>query len=174
MTEPDAIEPDTKDWTWVIEQGCPECGFNPPEPTEVAQRVRATIPRFVAALQRADAAQRHDPAVWSTLEYGCHVRDVCVIFGARLHQMLTEENPTFANWDQDQTAAADRYHAQHPGTVAAEYAEAAGHTADAFAAVRADQWQRAGTRSNGSQFTVATLAVYFLHDLEHHLHDVHG
>jgi hypothetical protein len=88
--------------------------------------------------------------------------------------MLTEENPTFANWDQDQTAAADRYHAQHPGTVAAEYAEAAGHTADAFAAVRADQWQRAGTRSNGSQFTVATLAVYFLHDLEHHLHDVHG
>ena len=173
MTEPDAIEPDTKDWTWVIEQGCPECGFNPPEPTEVAQRVRATIPRFVAALQRADAAQRHDPAVWSTLEYGCHVRDVCVIFGTRLHQLLSEPNPTFANWDQDQTAAADRYFAQHPATVAGEYHEAAAHTADGFAAVTADQWQRAGTRSNGSQFTVATLAVYFLHDLEHHLHDVH-
>ena len=44
--------------TWVIEQGCPECGFTPPEPTEVAQRVRATIPRFVAALQRAAAPDR--------------------------------------------------------------------------------------------------------------------
>jgi len=27
-------------------------------------------------------------------------------------------------------------------------------------------------RSNGSQFTVETLAVYFLHDVEHHLYDV--
>ena len=47
-------------------------------------------------------------------------------------------------------------------------------TAGLFAAVGPDQWQRPGTRSNGSQFTVATLAVYFLHDLEHHLHDVGG
>ena len=27
-------------------------------------------------------------------------------------------------------------------------------------------------RSNGSVFTVGTLAVYFLHDVEHHLHDL--
>ena len=34
------------------------------------------------------------------------------------------------------------------------------------------RWERRGSRSNGSQFTVATLAGYFLHDVEHHLHDV--
>ena len=22
------IEPDTKDWTWVLERPCPECGFD--------------------------------------------------------------------------------------------------------------------------------------------------
>ena len=22
------IEPDTKDWTWVLERACPECGFD--------------------------------------------------------------------------------------------------------------------------------------------------
>lgn len=22
-----AIEPDTKDWTWVLDRPCPECGF---------------------------------------------------------------------------------------------------------------------------------------------------
>jgi hypothetical protein len=38
--------------------------------------------------------------------------------------------------------------------------------------VSGDAWERRGIRSNGSQFTVATLAVYFLHDVEHHLHDV--
>ena len=26
---PDAIVPDTKDWTWVLERPCPECGFDP-------------------------------------------------------------------------------------------------------------------------------------------------
>ena len=28
-TAPDAITPDTKDWTWVLERTCPECGFDP-------------------------------------------------------------------------------------------------------------------------------------------------
>jgi len=23
-----SIEPDTKDWTWVLERPCPECGFD--------------------------------------------------------------------------------------------------------------------------------------------------
>ena len=41
-------------------------------------------------------------------------------------------------------------------------------------AVSGDTWERRGIRSNGSEFTVATLAVYFLHDVEHHLHDVEG
>ena len=25
---PDRIVPDTKDWTWVLERPCPECGFD--------------------------------------------------------------------------------------------------------------------------------------------------
>ena len=172
--QPPALTPDTKDWTWVIERGCPECGFTPPAPTEVAARTEATIARWVAVLAAGDAAMRTEPDKWSTLEYGCHVRDVCVIFGARVGQMLGGDNPTFANWDQDEAAIGDRYHTQDPSTVAGEYAEAAHHTAAVFAQVRTDQWQRRGTRSNGSPFTVATLAVYFLHDLEHHLHDVAG
>jgi len=43
-----------------------------------------------------------------------------------------------------------------------------------FEAVPADAWARTGRRSNGSAFTVVTLAQYFLHDVVHHLHDVHG
>lgn len=172
--EPAGIAPDTKDWTWVIEQGCPECGFEPPAPSDVAARTQATIARWAAALASPDAAARSEPQKWSTLEYGCHVRDVCVIFGVRLSQMLSNDNPTFANWDQDEAAAADRYHAQDPLTVAGQYAEAARHTAGLFAGVAPDQWQLPGTRSDGATFTVATFAVYFLHDLEHHVHDVDG
>ena len=42
-------------------------------------------------------------------------------------------------------------------------------TAAAFDAVRPDQWERASRRSNGSSFTVRTFAIYFLHDVEHHV-----
>ncbi|MCA1481333.1 hypothetical protein I6F37_41125, partial [Bradyrhizobium sp. NBAIM08] len=42
-------------------------------------------------------------AVWSPLEYGVHVRDVYRVFGDRLASMLAEEEPTFANWDQNRT-----------------------------------------------------------------------
>jgi len=27
MTTNEEIQPDTKDWTWVLSQRCPECGF---------------------------------------------------------------------------------------------------------------------------------------------------
>ena len=41
-----------------------------------------------------------------------------------------------------------------------------------LADVAPEQWQRAGRRSNGSVFTVASLGTYYLHDVVHHLHDV--
>jgi hypothetical protein len=46
--------------------------------------------------------------------------------------------------------------------------------ADAYAAVPADAWNRTGRRSNGSVFTIDTLARYHLHDVVHHLRDVEG
>lgn len=171
---PPALPEDTKDWTWVLEKGCPECAWTPPVAGDIAPRARATIARWEAVLQRPTAAVRDRADRWSALEYGCHVRDVCRIFGGRLTQLLTEDDPVFADWDQDAAARDGRYFAEDPARVAGEYAASAGQTADLFAAVRPDQWQRGGTRSNGSVFTVASLGSYFLHDLEHHLADVAG
>ena len=92
--------------------------------------------------------------------------------GRRVELMLAVDGTSFANWDQDTTAIADRYWTQDPGKVADEYATAAELAAATLYIVSGDAWERRGIRTNGSQFTVATLAVYFLHDVEHHLHDV--
>jgi len=54
------------------------------------------------------------------LEYGCHVGDAFRIGVLRLQRLLNEDNPTFDNWDQDETAAADRYGGQDPSVVADE------------------------------------------------------
>jgi DinB superfamily len=173
--QPPPLEPDTKDWTSTITEGCAQCGFDPSyDVTSTGERLRAAVPGYVAALSRPDAAERPAPTVWSPLEYGCHVRDVFRLFGERLALMLEQDDPLFANWDQDETAVAERYWEQDPVEVASALAEGAAATSAAFDAVRDDQWERTGRRSNGSVFTVRTLAVYFLHDVEHHLVDLGG
>jgi hypothetical protein len=88
--------------------------------------------------------------------------------------MLTQDDPSYPNWDQDDTAVAEQYNEQDPTTVATELATAAQQLADAFAAVRDQQWRRTGTRSDGARFTVESFARYMLHDPVHHLHDVGG
>ena len=167
-------EPDTKDWTWVLAEPCPECGFTAAdvEGSTIAGTVRELSVRWVAALAREDARVRPAPTTWSTLEYGAHVRDALRIFDGRLELLLTQDDPLFENWDQDAAALADRYDLQDPAVVATELADAAAVSATRWDSVQSDQWQRAGTRSNGSQFTVLTLGQYFLHDVVHHLHDV--
>lgn len=170
------ITPDTKDWTWVLERPCPECGFVAADlpATEVATMVRESVPRWRAVLARPDATARPRPDVWSPLEYACHVRDVHRIFAARARLMLAEHSPTFENWDQDATAVAERYGEQDPVAVSAELAAAAEEAAAVFEGVAGDAWQRVGLRSNGSRFTVETLGQYFVHDVVHHLDDVSG
>jgi uncharacterized protein (UPF0303 family) len=168
------VVPDTKDWTWVLERACPDCGFDSRTVTRdaVPALVRAQAAAWEPVLQRDDVARRPQPGVWSPLEYACHVRDVYRVFAQRLVLMLTEHEPAFTNWDQDATAVAERYGEQTPSVVATELAADAQTLADAFAEVRPDQWTRVGRRSDGAVFTVETLARYLLHDPAHHLWDV--
>jgi hypothetical protein len=73
------IEPDTKDWTWVLTEPCPECGLAAGDvaATQVAARVESDLPRWQVVLSRPDVQERPAPGTWSPTEYACHVRDVC-------------------------------------------------------------------------------------------------
>lgn len=174
MTAGDGIEPDDKDWTWVLGRPCPECGFDAAavHATDVAGRIRSDAINWLTRLARPGVTERPRPDVWSALEYGCHVRDVHRIFDSRVHLMLDEDAPRFPNWDQDGAALTADYASQRPDTVAAELAAAAEAVADTYATVPDDAWTRRGLRSNGSEFTVASIAVYHLHDVVHHAWDV--
>ena len=168
------IEPDTKDWTWVLEDPCPECGFDATtiDVADLPELIRLNVLAWHGALDGADAGVRPDPQTWSRLEYACHVRDVHVLFAERARLMLTEDDPRFANWDQDVTAVERDYGSQDRAAVAAELVEAARSVAMLYASVTDATRGRRGLRSNGDEFTVETLGRYHLHDVVHHLHDV--
>lgn len=175
MTEsPSEIAPDVKDWTWVLDQPCPECGFVAAEldPPAAGERLREIADTFGVVLDRPDVARRARPDRWSDLEYACHVRDVLRIFDGRLARMLSEDDPLFANWDQDATAVEDAYALQDPAAVRAELLAAAEAIARRYEGIEGAAWDRTGRRSDGASFTVASLTRYLVHDPHHHLWDV--
>jgi hypothetical protein len=167
------ITPDTKDWTWVLERTCPECDFDvrsfPRE--EIGSMIRAVASRWREVLARPHVRTRPRENVWSPLEYGCHVRDVFVVYRERLRMMLETDDPEFPNWDQDATAVEQGYAEQDPNRVADELGEAAEALAATYDSVEGEQWNRTGTRGDGASFTVESLARYMIHDPHHHLQD---
>ena len=168
------IVPDEKDWTWVLERVCPECGFDTAgvDRDALAGRIAATSRAWEEVLWHPDVRQRPDEATWSPLEYACHVRDVHRVYAGRVSRMLAEDDPYYENWDQDVTAVEDRYDEQDPAVVASELAAAGDALGVVFAGVTGAGWDRTGRRSDGASFTVDSIARYYLHDIEHHLWDV--
>jgi len=173
------ITPDTKNWTWVLRRPCPECGF------EAGAVAREDIPdllranaeawrRYFADRDAGELRTRLDPSRWSPLEYACHVRDADRIYQQRVDLMLEQDDPEYPNWDQDASAVDDKYAEQDPETVITELMTATEQVAARFASVDGDQWQRTGHRDDGSDFTIESLARYFVHDPIHHLWDVTG
>lgn len=170
----DQPNPDSKDWTWVLDSVCDECGqdVRDLDPGTIAGLVRDSVPRFAVALRQPDAGTRPAPQVWSPLEYCAHVGDMYEVMNRRLELILGQDEPTFPNWDQDEAAVRNNYAAFSPGLVAERLLA----TAEAFAvtldSMGGAQLERTGFRSNGSVFTAATLASYAWHDAAHHLHDI--
>jgi hypothetical protein len=176
------ITPDDKDWTWVLDRECPECGFDSHavDRESISGAVEQSAARWIMllTLDPAVVRARPSPLVWSPLEYACHIRDVQQVFADRLALMLDQDFPTFANWDQDETAISEQYATQEPDALSPQVRASGELLAGLLRQVNADAdagvWQRRGARSNGSMFTVESLARYCLHDLVHHWHDVSG
>jgi hypothetical protein len=168
------IEPETKSWTWVLERRCEECGFDTQSflSEDLGRLLRLSAEPWPALLSHPSARVRPQEDCWSALEYACHVRDAFRIGLYRLKRMRAEDSPRFDNWDQDESAVADRYDLQDPTTVAAEVLTSGMAFADAYDTVSADEWSRTGLRSDGASFTIDSFGRYFLHDPMHHIVDV--
>lgn len=172
------IEPDDKDWTWVLHRRCRDCGFDASTfPVEsVSAVLRANAAAWARLLRGPVVELRRRPRDdrWAPLEYACHVRDVCTLYAQRLGLMLSQDDPLYPNWDQDATAVESNYLRQEPRAIAAGLLAEAESLATAFERVRGAEWERRGRRGDGASFTVASFSRYMIHDPVHHLWDVTG
>src|SRR5258707_8158027 len=95
------IVPDTKDWTWVLERPCPECGLDTQgfSREAVAGMIRANAEAWqdvLAGSGRGDVRRRPSPGGWAALEYGRHVRDLHRLYDQRRPPMLPVDEAHYA------------------------------------------------------------------------------
>lgn len=168
------IVADTKNWTWVIDRPCAECGFDASTyaDADIAPAILDNALSWPAVLERQSARLRPNDSTWSPLEYAAHVRDVLSIYRERLRLMVETVDPLYPNWDQDETAIVERYNEQDPAVVGVQLDSNARELASAFAALTQAQWLRTGRRSDGASFTISSMGKYLTHDLVHHRWDV--
>ncbi|MGY3676742.1 DinB family protein [Streptomyces sp. TE33382] len=116
---------------------------------------------------------------WSSLEHGCHVRDMCLLFHKRLdaifgttpiaphHRTVPDAGPT-----AERPEVVRRYRDEEPRKVAEELRRAAEVLARRLATLTADDWDRDGTGLAHSGLTVVFFTRHLLHDIAHDLAEV--
>ena len=141
------IEPETKNWTWVLERECDECGFDtqsfPPEEIGRLSRLAAEPWPELLAHPLVRAASRRETC-WSGLEYGCHVRDVFRLGVYRVERCCTRTTPIRQLGPgrdcQSPSGTTCRIRRPSPSRSLA----AADALADVYDTVTPDQWSRPG------------------------------
>lgn len=158
---------------------CEACGFDYYgfARAEIGDRLRALAEGHVERLTETPAAflRQHPVEGWSALEYGCHVRDVLLVQQGRVEQARRDESPTFVPMGREERAVDDRYNDQDPGIVAGAVTAAADALATVLASLDDAGWARTGTYSypEPSLRDVDWIARHTVHELHHHLADVH-
>jgi len=139
--DPISLAPVDKDWTWVLDEPCAECGFDAATVTreDIPSRLLAATPRWHTALAAPGVADR--PSLGGRPGQGRR--------GDR-----SSESSCRGCIRRTDRAPDVRRPVRHPDGCLGR------------------QWSRPGRRSNGSVFTMESLGLYYLHDGQHHLHDV--
>ncbi|WP_432991109.1 DinB family protein [Dactylosporangium sp. CA-233914] len=156
---------------------CEECefGYDAVAAGEVPGRLGGLAARYAEALAGvADIRRRPAPAVWSALEYTCHVRDVLRVQRERLDLALRVDGPQFVPMGREELVVTGAYNRQDPGAVLEALGAAAEVLGAAFAALGPEQLARVGLYPWPQPVprTLLWLGRHTVHEGEHHLMDV--
>lgn len=157
---------------------CDECGFayDLAQATSVGGAIADGVVELTALLREpgTEVGRRRAPAVWSPLEYGCHVRDVLLVQRERVLAARRTDVPTFEPMGRDERVELDGYARQQPDDVARQMTDAALLFANVLARLDPHDWERTGvyTWPHPAERSLRWVALHTLHEVRHHLLDV--
>lgn len=158
--------------------GCAECGFeyDLAQASNAASSILTGVVELAAVLSdsHADLRTRREPAVWSPLEYGCHLRDVLLVQRERVLMARRVQRPSLEPMGRDERADHDGYAEQQPDDVARQLTVAAQLFANVLGRLDSDDWERSVIYpySQRVERSLRWLAMHTLHEVSHHLLDV--
>ena len=161
---------------------CDSCSFDYEEVAvgQVAGILVDLCSQLVDVLRdaRTEVSLRTRPApdVWSCIEYACHVRDVLLIQRDRVILALVEDSPSFARMYRDERADLTGYREEDLADVLAGLDIATNLFARVFGRLSADQTGRSCVYNfpEPAERDVAWLGRHTVHEVKHHLGDVHS
>ena len=162
---------------------CDECGFvyDEAEHRDAAAAIvegTSAIATMVRALDPQVAARRPQPAVWSPVEYACHVRDVLLVQRERvLEARRSPKTPQPTPMGRDERVAHAGYADQRPEDAARQLVDAASMFALALHHLDddgGDDWDRSLIYNHPSPWerSLRWVAVHTVHEVRHHRRDV--
>ena len=157
---------------------CRECGFSyAVGRAEITPWLRSDARLFVAKLASFDDAAvrtRPEPAVWSPLEYACHVRDMLGVQTERVRLAQREVDPEFIPMGRDDRVVEDRYNEQDPARVAGQLQANAEEFAALLDSLDDAGWKRTGIYNYPERALrpVEWIAIHTNHELLHHRGDL--
>jgi hypothetical protein len=157
---------------------CDECGFayDEAEAPQAAGAIRAGAGAIAELLVGTDdpVSERADAAVWSPLEYACHVRDVLLVQRERVLLARRSERPAPEPMGRDERVDHDGYSEQAVDAVARQLTDAALLFATVLDRLDGPSWDRRILYNHPApqERTLRWVAVHTVHEVTHHLADV--
>ncbi|WTL52029.1 DinB family protein [Nocardia sp. NBC_01499] len=158
---------------------CAECGFvyDLARATDVAPLAREHAVEYADLLltDSPKLRQRPEPETWSPLEYACHMRDVLLVQRERALAARRTKLPDATPMGRDERVEHDGYADQRPSDVGRQLRDAAQLFANVLERLNDDDWERTLMYSypEPQERSLRWLALHTLHELRHHLLDMH-
>jgi hypothetical protein len=157
---------------------CDECGYeyDLAAAEAIGPQIVGGVGDIVATMRAAGPALhvRRQPAVWSPLEYGCHLRDVLLVQRERLLAARRTDRPTFDPMGRDERVEHDGYTDQNPTDVVRQLTDAAAMFANDLARLSPAEWDRRVVYRypTTAERPLRWVAVHTLHEVRHHRLDI--
>jgi hypothetical protein len=157
---------------------CEQCGFeySMTKVPDAASSIVTGVAEFVSLLggRDADVRSRAEPATWSPLEYGCHLRDVLLVQRERVLAGRRMDRPAFNPMGRDERADHDGYADQQPADVGRQLSDAAQLFSNVLNRLSPEDWDRhiMYNYPKLAERSLRWVAVHTLHEVSHHLLDI--